>query len=167
MVPARDKALLYAHSARLRLGKLDAQNFTSLINSFAENGIYYDEFLGILYPSEYGADVVRAAEASLVRLGVTIPESEEDAVLVLTSLATQQMLEDGQDPLTALERLWSDLDWSDTFVVACGLEGLREIYREYDIVCFSEALSEKELAKLADQCREAASIWRREHGLAF
>lgn len=157
-VSVPDTVLLRAHSAQLRLGKLDSQAFTFLINRFAENGIYYDEFLAILYPSDYAADFALAVEVALLRLGIPVPESKEDAVIVLTSLATQQMLEEAHDPLRVLEWLWFNLDWSDTFVVACGLEGLHEVYWEYDVVCFSETPSAKEVAKLTDQCREAAVI---------
>lgn len=163
-ISASQTLLLNAHSARLRLGKLDASDFSALISTLADNGFYHDEFLGIFYPSEYREDFIKAAEASLRCLGVSVPESKEKAVALLTDIATEQMLASGQEPLRVLENLWADLDWSDAFVAACRLEELNDAYWEYDFLCAtSQEPSKKSLGKLEVQCREAAANWRNQY----
>jgi hypothetical protein len=160
-IPASQRLLLNAQAARLRLGKLDASDFTALINALVDNGFYHDAFLGILYPTEYREDLIKAAEASLRCLGISVPDSKGGAVLVLTNIATDQMLASGQEPLRVLESLWTDLDWSDAFVAACGLEELNDVYWEYDALCAtSQEPSKKSLSKLEVQCRAAAANWR-------
>jgi hypothetical protein len=156
-----DKKRLSEHAARLRLGKLNTQEFARLINSLADSGVYHDEFLSILYPSDYRVDFVEAAEASLHRLGLLVPKSIVDAVSLLTDITTERMLDKAGNPLQDLEQFWADLDWNDTYVANCGLDGLKKVYWQYDALCFaSEAPPNEDLRQLEKRCRAAAAVWR-------
>jgi len=95
-------------AARMHLRKLNIENVQKNVDGLMNLGVYYDEFIDIVYPkSTIVDDFIPVFEAVLSRLEIDFPKDKEEAVWVLLKKCINDIASKAMDPIYGLEQICS------------------------------------------------------------
>jgi hypothetical protein len=155
-------------AAKIGFGKVNADEIQSTVDSLLTDGIYSDEFIGIMDSKPARLDeVLPSFTTYLQREGISVP-TKDQAVWQLIAHHVSRIASGTADPITELQELISDVYWDYDFHTPTreyvgdshGIEYLIGLYWEYnDMMDRDRNTFQEEIKEIKESIVKRSKEW--------
>lgn len=164
------------HAAMIYFKPINTTEIKNIFDELMNQSIFFDEFIDIIYPkSDYTEEFILAFNVALKRLGITVPNNRDEAVLILLKYYITKIALSEMDPIEILEKIMRTIDFNTDIHFESneylgdyyGVHSLLGLYYEYGDILDNWSLKDKtiesRLIKLKKELMNLAARWVKQY----